>query len=152
MTLFRKLPDDSNEIRPSLAYNGILALGCLIMAVILFRTGPMKVEGAGLMAIFLVLSAGVIMATHLPGCTGIWFDKDGFLMREMYRSERYRWAEIGPFIVRRRALGSSVDFPFTLPGETMPETRSLPRGLGRSAWKLARMMNERRARAVGAEG
>ena len=72
MTLFRRQPNDPNTIRPSLAYNGILALSCLIMAVILFRSGPMNVKGAGLLAIFLVLSAGVIMATHLPGCTGIW--------------------------------------------------------------------------------
>jgi len=31
-----------------------------------------------------------------------------------------------------------------------PETRSLPRGLGRSALRLARRMNERRERALGA--
>ena len=152
MKLFRREPDDPDIIRPSLMYNGTLAAGCLLFAVLVLRTGTAKIEGAGLMAIFLVLSAGVILATHLPGCTGVWFDDDGFLIRDMYRSERYRWAEVGLFTVRRRVVGSSVDFPYTAPDGTYAETRSLPRGLGRSGWKLARMMNDRRTHAVGDGG
>lgn len=152
MKLFRRVPDDRDTIRPSLMYNGVLGVGCLVFAAILLRTGPEKIEGAGLMAIFLVLSAGVILATHLPGCTGVWLDDDGFLVRNMYRSERYRWAEVGLFAVRRHLLGSTVDFPYTPPGETLPETRSLPVGLGRPGRKIARIMNDRRAHAVGAGG
>jgi hypothetical protein len=149
MKLFRRAPADSDTIRPSLLHNGSLGLGCLFLAVMLFRTDTATMEGALYMAIFLVISAGVILATHLPGCTGVWLDDEGFLMRDMYRSERYRWSEVGPFAVRRRLFGSGVEFPYTPPGETYPQSRSLPRGLGRSGWTIARMMNERRERATG---
>lgn len=147
--LFEK-PGDTNVIRPSLMYNGSLAFGCAVMGVALLHAEAAKVEGATLMAIFLMLSAVVIMATHLPGSTGVWLDDDGFLVRDMYRSERYRWSDVGPFMVRRRLLGSGIEFAYTPPGETVPQTRSLPRGLSRSGWRIVQLMNQRRERALGA--
>lgn len=149
MTLFSRRESDSNTIRPSLMYNGFLALGCVLLAVALFRAEAAKVEGAIFMAIFLLLSAGVIMSAHLPGCTGVWLDDEGFLTRDMYKSERYKWSEVGPFSLRRRLFGAGVEFAYTPPGATQPEARSLPRGLGGSGWRVARFMNERRARALG---
>jgi hypothetical protein len=140
--------DESEAIRPSLMHNGSLALGCAGLAIALLAADHAKVEGAMLLAIFLLLSAAVIMAAHLPGCTGIWFDAEGFLTRDMYKAERYRWPEVGPFSIRRRLLATQVDFAYTAPGETAPQTRSLPRGMGRSALRLARRMNERRERAL----
>jgi len=139
---------DSDTIRPSLVYNGSLALGCLILAIGLFGVESAKIEGALFMAIFLLLSAAVIMASHLPGCTGIWLDKEGFLTRDMYKAERYRWTEVGSFTIRRRLLGSTVEFTYTPAGETVPQMRSLPRGLGRSGWRIVRFMNERRNQAL----
>ena len=152
MSLFRVKPGDPDVIRPSLAHNGFLALGCLILGVALFRAEGAKIEGALFMGIFLLLSAGVIMITHLPGCTGVWLDDGGFLVRDMYKSERYRWSEVGPFMVRRRLFGTGVEFAYTPPGETAPQVRSLPRGLGRSGWRIVQLMNQRRERALGAEG
>jgi hypothetical protein len=152
MSLFRLKPGDPDVIRPSLAQNGFLALGCLILGVALLREEAAKLEGALFMGIFLMLSAGVIMATHLPGCTGVWLDDEGFLVRDMYKSERYRWSEVGPFMVRRRLFGTGVEFAYTPPGETAPQARSLPRGLGRSGWRIVQLMNQRRERALGAEG
>ena len=140
----------SDTIRPSLIHNGTLALGCLVLGVALFRVESAKIEGALFMALFLVASAAVIMAAHLPGCTGIWLDSDGFLTRDMYKSERYRWSEVGPFTIRRRLLGTTVEFPYTAPGESQPQIRNLPRGLGRSGWRLVRFMNERRDKALAA--
>jgi len=138
-----------DTIRPSLLQNGLLALGCLLIAVALFRgDDSAKMDGALLMALFLVLSAAVVLAVHLPGCTGIWLDDEGFLTRDMYKTERYRWSEVGPFSVRRRMLGTSVEFAFTQPGETMPQIRHLPRGLGRSPVRIARFMNEWRDRVL----
>jgi len=142
--------DGPEAIRPSLMHNGFLALGCAGLAIALFRMDSAKVEGAVIFGIFLLLSAAVIMSAHLPGCTGIWFDREGFLTRDMYKSERYRWPEVGPFSIRRRLLSTTVDFLYTPAGGGDPETRSLPRGLGRSALRLARRMNERRERALGA--
>jgi hypothetical protein len=138
----------SDIIRPSLIHNGSLALGCFGLGVALFMVDSAKIEGALFMALFLILSAGVIMAVHLPGCTGVWLDEGGFLTRDMYKSERYSWSEVGPFVYRRRMMGSSVEFPYTPPGETVPQIRSLPRGMGRSGWRLMQVMNERRNNAI----
>jgi hypothetical protein len=151
MSLLPWRKGESDVIRPSLMHNGFLALGCLILGIALFRVDTAKIEGALFMAIFLLLSAAVIMAAHLPGCTGVWLDDDGFLTRDMFKTERYRWTEVGPFTLRRRLFGSTVDFPYMPPGETMPQQRSLPRGMGRSGWRLVRRMNERRERALAAE-
>lgn len=148
MSIFPRRIGDEDVIRPSLMHNGFLALGCLVLAIALFRMDSAKVEGPILMAIFLLVSAAVIMSAHLPGSTGIWLDEDGFLTRDMYKSERFRWGEVGPFSIRRRLLGTGVEFAYTPPGESMPQTRSLPRGMGRSAWRLVRLMNERRNRAL----
>ena len=148
MTRLRRDADDADTIRPSLLHNGFLALGCLLLGVALLRAEAADVDGATLMAGFLLLSAAVIMATHLPGCTGIWLDDEGFLLRDMYKSERYRWSEVGPFVVRRRLIGSAVEFAYTPSGETAPQTRALPRGLGGSGWKIAERMNRRRERAA----
>jgi hypothetical protein len=148
MSVLRWRKDEPEAIRPSLVHNGSLALGCAGLAIALFVADHSKVEGALLLAIFLLLSAAVIMAAHLPGCTGIWFDGEGFLSRDMYKAERYRWTEVGPFSIRRRLLATSADFAYMAPGETAPQTRSLPRGMGRSAVRLARQMNARRERAL----
>jgi hypothetical protein len=144
--------DGSDAIRPSLMHNGSLAVASTGLAIALFSVESAKLEGALIFAIFLLLSAAVIMAAHLPGCTGIWFDDEGFLTRDMYKAEHYRWPEVGPFSIRRRLLATSVEFAYSPPGETMPQTRSLPRGLGRSALRLARQMNDRRERALGTAG
>jgi hypothetical protein len=139
--------DDPDVIRPSLLHNGLLALGCLAMGIGLLRVEDPAIRGAVAMGIFLLFCAAVIMAVHLPGCTGVWLDDDGFLVRDMYRSERYRWSEVGPFVLRRRVLGSGIDFAYTPPGGSVSETRSLPRGLVGSGRKIAQRMNQRRERA-----
>lgn len=139
---------EADVIRPSLVHNGFLALGCLGLGIALIVADNAKIQGAMLLGFFLLASAAVIMAAHLPGCTGIWLDDDGFLMRDMYKTERYRWTEIGPFTLRRRLFGATVDFPLNDSGETIPQQRSLPRGMGRSGWRLMRYMNERRERAL----
>lgn len=139
---------DKNVIRPSLMYNGFLAFGCLVLGIALMLPEAGKIEGAVFMGIFLLFSAAVIMAAHLPGCTGIWLDEKGFLTRDMYKSERYEWSEVGPFTLRRRLLGSGVEFPYQPTEEATPQARNLPRGMGGSGWKLAQFMNERRLQAL----
>lgn len=152
MSDFRPPPDGTDLIKPSWVQNGFLALGCLILAFGLFRLDPDKVEGSLYMSIFMVFGAVVLMSSHLPGSTGVWLDRDGFLVREMYKSERYRWDEVGPFIVRRKLLGKSIEFPYTPAGEELPKVRSLPRAIGASAWSVAQKMNDWRAWAADEAG
>ena len=152
MKLFWKSPYDGDTLRPSLVFNGTLALGCLLFAAILFRTDPAEAKAAFLWAIFLVFSAAVILATHLPGCTGVWLDDDGFTVRDMYKSTRYRWSEVGGFVMRRRLLGTEVEFPYSSPDGGPTQARHLPRTLNRAGWKIAAMMNRRRERALAPGG
>ena len=149
MNPFRRRSDgEADVIRPSLLHGGLLALGCVLLALAALRES----EAATVMAVLLLCGAAVLMAVHLPGCTGIWIDTDGFLVRDMYRSERYRWPEVGPFAVRRRLLGSAVEFAYMPPGGAVSEARTLPRTLGGSGWKIAERMNRHRERAMLALG
>ena len=143
--------DDPDVIRPSLLYNGFLAAGCLVLAAAMFGADGGSYDSALVMILFLVFSAAVLLASHLPGSTGVWLDNDGFETRELYKSERFRWSEVGPFTTRRRLLGTMVEFALIDSDARLPEAKQLPRGLGRSARKLMRLMNERRDRALGTE-
>ena len=140
---------ETDVIRPSLLHNGFMALGCAIMAGAMFRAGAESIEGATYLGIFLSLGATMFLASHLPGCTGIWLDRDGFLVRDLYSSRRYEWNEVSIFDVRRKLLGRGIDFAYRPADADRPEARSLPRGVGGSVWTVAKKMNDWRARATG---
>ena len=152
MSEFRPPPGETEFIKPSVVQNGFLALGCLVLAVGLFRLDPEKVEGSIYMAGFMVFGALVLMSAHLPGSTGIWLDRDGFLVRDMYKTERYRWDEVGPFIIRRKMIGKSIEFPYRPAGADLPKPRILPRSIGKSAWAVTQKMNDWRTWATGDAG
>jgi len=140
---------ETDVIRPSLLHNGFMALGCAIMAGAMFRAGAQSIEGATYLGIFLSLGATMFLVSHLPGSTGIWLDRDGFLIRDLYSSRRYEWNEVGIFDVRRKMLGRGIDFAYRPLDADRPEARSLPRGVGSSVWAVAKTMNDWRARATG---
>ena len=148
MSDFEPPPGETEVIGASWLHNGFLALGCLILAAALFRMEPGKVQGAIYMAGFLVIGAGVILSAQLPGCTGVWLDRDGFLVRDMYKSYRYGWDEVGPFIIRRRLFGKGIEFAYTPKDGGRIESRALPRGVGRSPWTVAKKMNDWREWAL----
>jgi len=143
-----ELPE-TDVIRPSLLHNGFMALGCAIMAGAMFRAGAQSIEGATYLGIFLSLGATMFLVSHLPGCTGVWLDRDGFLVRDLYSSRRYEWHEVGIFDVRRKMLGRGIDFAYRPLGADRAEARSLPRGVGGSVWTVAKKMNDWRVRATG---
>jgi len=140
---------ETDVIRPSLLHNGFMALGCAIMAGAMFRAGSQSIEGATYLGIFLSLGATMFLVSHLPGSTGVWLDRDGFLIRDLYSSRRYEWSEVGIFDVRRKMLGRGIDFAYRPLDADRPEARSLPRGIGSSVWAVAKTMNDWRARATG---
>ncbi len=140
---------ETDVIRPSLLHNAFMALGCAIMAGAMFRAGAQSVESATYIGIFLSLGATMFLVSHLPGSTGVWLDRDGFLVRDLYSSRRYAWDEVGIFDVRRKMLGRGIDFAYRPPGADRPEARSLPRGIGSSVWAVAKTMNDWRSRATG---
>lgn len=140
---------DSDTIGPSWLYNGFMASGCLIMAVALFQADSEIVGDGVYISFFLLFAAAVLLLSHAPGSTGVWLDRDGFLMREMYSSRRYEWDQVGRFEVRRKLLGKAIDFAVLSSDSGMAEVRSLPRGVGGSVWDVAKKMNEWRDRAVG---
>ncbi len=142
MSEFQPPEGETEVILPSVLQNGFLALGCLLAAGIMFRVDPAQVEAAVYMGGFFVFGAFVIMAVHLPGSTGIWIDRDGFLIRDMYKAERYDWDKVGPFIISRKLFGRGIEFAYR-PAEGEPlQVRSLPRGLGGKPRHLAKRMND----------
>jgi hypothetical protein len=151
MNEFSPPPDETEIIGPSWLNNGFMALGCVILAVALFRLDAEVVKGAPWMAAFLIFGALVILSAHLPGATGVWLDREGFLVRDMYKSTQYRWDEVGPFMVRRKMLGKAVEFSYRSADSDRMETRGLPRGVGGSVWSLAKKMNDWRGWACGPE-
>lgn len=148
MTELEPPPDETVVFRPSWIHNGFLAVGCLILAAALFRMDPQTGQGALYMAGFLIFSALIILSTHLPGCTGVWVDRDGFLVRDMYRTDRYRWDEVSAFVVRRKVLGKSIEFSYSPSDGGDVQARSLPRGLTGSVWGVAKKMNDWRVLAM----
>ena len=148
MSAFEPPPGEVEELKPSWLHNGFLALGCLILAGAMFGLDPETNKGAIYMGAFLIFSALVILATHLPGATGVWIDRDGFLVREMYKTDRYSWDEVGPFITRRKLLGKAIEFPYAPADGGNVQARSLPRGLTGSVFSVAKKMNDWRAWAT----
>ncbi len=149
MSDFQPPEGETEVIRPSVLHNGFLALGCVLAAAVMFKVDPARVQGAVYMGGFLVFGALVIMSSHLPGSTGIWVDRDGFLVRDMYKSERYRWDEVGPFIIRRKLIGKGIEFAYQPADGGLPQVRLLPRGLGGAPWQIAKRMNDWHAWAGG---
>jgi len=145
MSEFTPPEDETEVIGPSWLHNGVMALGCLALAFFMFRLGEAQMRGAYWMAAFMAFSAFVFLAAHLPGATGVWIDRDGFLTREMYQTERFEWARTGAFMVRRKLLGKMIEFTYDSPASGRMETRTLPRGLAGSLWVNAKRMNDWRA-------
>jgi len=149
MSDFQPPEGETEVIRPSVLHNGFLALGCVLGAGVLFTLDPGKVQGAVYMGGFFLFGALVIMSSHLPGSTGVWVDRDGFLVRDMYKSERYRWDQVGHFFIRKKLFGKGIEFAYQ-PADGGPlEVRLLPRGLGGAPWQIAKRMNDWHAWAGG---
>lgn len=139
---------DGLTIAPSLVGNAGTGIACILLAFGLFRARA-AVEDVWLLSLFLVLGGVVFLAAHLPGATGLWLDREGFEMREMYKARRFQWQEVGVFTVRRKLIGTAIVFAYTPRAGGTPEEVSLPRGVGYSIAGVARTMNDWRARAVG---
>ena len=142
MSDFQPPEGETEVIRPSVLHNGFLAFGCVLAAAIMFKLDPAKVQGSMYMGGFLFFGALIIMTPHLPGSTGIWVDRDGFLVRDMYTSERYRWDEVGPFIINRKIFGKGIEFAYQPPDGGLPQVRQLPRSLGGAPQHVAKCMND----------
>jgi hypothetical protein len=148
MSDFSPPPGETELIGPSWLHNGVMATGCLLLAFVMIRLGLADMKGAYWMAAFMAFSAAVFLFAHLPGATGIWVDREGFLVHDMYRKERFEWEQVGAFMVRRKLLGKSIDFSYVSPESGRIEARSLPRGLTGSLWGVAKRMNDWRAWAA----
>lgn len=148
MSEFKPPPGETEVIGPSWLHNGVMAVGCLALAFVMFRLGVAQMKGAYWMSAFMVFSAAVFLAAHLPGATGVWIDREGFLVREMYRAERFEWERVSAFMVRRKLLGKAIEFTYDSPRSGRVEGRTLPRGLAGSLWGVAKRMNDWRAWAA----
>ncbi len=140
------------ELRPSRLRGAVLAAVSALLAVGFVKIG-LESEGPAypaFLAAALFAGGSVLSLIALRSdASAIRLTRDGFEVRELHAVERYRWADVGPFAVRRRLLGKAVEFSHR-PPDGRPRTRTLPGGYRISVFRLAQVMNEWRERAVDA--
>jgi hypothetical protein len=139
------------EIKPSLARSVIYAITAVAMSVAflqLARTGETSLVPAILGALVLFVGAAVLLAAHLPGGSLLRLTQDGFEIREFRNSTVYRWTDVSPFGLRRRMLGTSIEFADLAAEGGKPQVRTLPSGYTISIHRLLQLMNEWRDRAL----
>lgn len=64
---------------------------------------------AGVCSILALVTAALM----LPGASELTCDKDGFTIKAMFRSQRYKWTDTTEFAVGKIGLNSMVVFNFT---------------------------------------
>ena len=142
--------DEILVIRPSLGRNAVYAVTAVVMAGIfleLARSGQTSPLPAILGAIVLVIGAATLLSAHLPDASYLRLTPEGFEIREFRKSTYYRWTEVSPFGLRRRVLGTAIEFAVFPPDGSKPESRTLPAGYTVPVRQLIQTMSEWRQRA-----
>ncbi len=111
--------------------------------------------GLGLGVLCSVLALGTA-AQLLPGASELTLDQEGFTVKAMFRTQRYRWMDITGFSVGKIGLNSMVVFNFTDDFRSRSEAEraasdfmknlngfeaSIPGGFGKSPQELSQLMN-----------
>ncbi|HUI16403.1 MAG TPA: STM3941 family protein [Alphaproteobacteria bacterium] len=58
--------------------------------------------------VFFGLGSVVIVVTLLPGASGLTLDREGFVMRSLFRRSTYRWSDVDEFAVSEVPLGQGA--------------------------------------------
>jgi hypothetical protein len=112
-----------------------------------------------LAAIFFGLCAIVLAATLLPNSSYLQIGPEGFAIRSLYRTQSFRWSDVGPFVVRRFKNGQMVMFDFSEEYSQQRRLRELSKALaghdgglvdsyGLSHDDLAALLNRYREAAI----
>jgi hypothetical protein len=146
-------------LRPSRWKHMLVAATCLLFAcigVLMIRDG--RVMGwavAGVFAVGLLVS----LVQLLPSSSYLRLTSEGFGVRNLFRSHRYRWSDVTAFGVGRIAGNKMVVFDFAegytgqRAGRALATAISgvegaLPDTYGRSAEALAELLNDWREEAL----
>lgn len=146
------MSEDEFIIHPSLARNLLYALTSATIGVVfifLAQSGETKPLPAYLAAIVLTVGAGVLLAAHFPNSSYLRLTRDGFEIRELFKSRHYRWDAVTAFAPRRRLLGTTIEFAYFDPATGQPEGLTMPGSFAISTSRLVELMNEWRERAIG---
>jgi hypothetical protein len=141
----------SLEIRPSLGRNIVYSVTAVAVAAVVIDmgwSGETSALPAFLAGFVLLAGAGVVLAAHLPGASGLYLTSEGFEVHELYNVKACRWEDVGPFTLKRRLVGKAVEFSHAAGENGRPEIRTLPGNYAISPYRLLQVMNEWRDRAI----
>ncbi len=137
-----------------------IAVGFVALGIVFIRAGAMS--GLSWVTVTFFGACGVVLwASLLPGGTGLTLDKDGFLVRNLFRQRRYLWRDTESFAVaevsRKKFVGfndvataggalGTANVALTGRNSAVPNVYAL------STEDLTRLMSLWRERAVAASG
>jgi hypothetical protein len=135
---------------------GLLTAAFVVLAIVLHGLLWLLVLAAG-------CALAVVGVAALPGRNYLRLDREGFDIRTPFRSRRFAWADVTPFVAVRLSSGEQVVFRSRVaPGAALPPAPeptaedigegadALPATYGRDAAALAGLMNDWRARGLSA--
>jgi hypothetical protein len=136
----------SNEliVRPSLPRNLLFSVTCIgfgVLLILMAHEDRTEIFPAYLVALLMTAGSAVLLGSHLPGASFLRLTREGFEIRELFKSRYYNWNDVGQFATRRKLLGSSIVF-LHLDSETGYHLdQSVPTGYTLSSHKLLETMN-----------
>ena len=142
--------DDTKKVdqfiaRPSLPRNLLFALICVGFSaymIQLAQADKTELLPAYLVAFLLTVGSVILLSSHLPNSSFLHLTKDGFEIRELFKSRYYLWSDVSRFSARRRLLGTTIEFVYVETTTGHGASVSLPTGYSISAFKLLTIMNE----------
>lgn len=138
------LPNPQQVLRPSVFRCVGLSVACTVMAVMLVHLWYRGNNDAWIPAVFMILGA-IFFAFHMvPNAYGLWVDREGFNVSEMFTVKRYEWPVVSDFNVKRGILGYYVEFYHDSGEAERPKRVVLNETYGFKPVAMARMLNDQR--------
>ena len=136
--------EDEFVVFPSLIRNILFSVVCVGFSAYLIQlahTDRMEIPAAYLVTLILTAGSIILLSAHFPGASHLKLTKDGFEIRELYKSRLFPWDEVATFVARRRFMGTTVEFMYLHPEIGQAVEESLPTGYAISAADLLQTMN-----------
>ncbi|MBC8451792.1 MAG: hypothetical protein H8D70_01050 [Rhodospirillaceae bacterium] len=136
-------------VRPSLPRNILFSVTCIgfgVLLILMAHEGRTEIFPAYLVALLMTAGSAVLLGSHLPNASFLRLTREGFEIRELFKSRHYNWNDVGQFATRRKLLGSSIVFIHLDPDTEIPQDQTVPTGYTLSSHTLLETMNEWRDR------
>jgi len=139
-------PRDSKEefiARPALPRSVVFAITCVTFSLFIIQlshAGKIEIFPAYLVALILTAGSIILLSEHFPNASFLRLTREGFEIRELFKSRYYAWNDVRDFKPRRRFLGTMIEFTYIDPDSREPIAGALPVGYSISTVKLLQTM------------